>query len=409
MHRARLIPLGLASVMILWTTSFLTQQLAEAYGNAHACPGGTSSWQGTQLGPSAPIVVTGDAQITCPTPQVSIKAGSTRHQVTSSSSQPKNGQPCSEFESSDVAMGPVVNGRRQVSYYNPGTDAVETVTVPDKPLNGIPGYIPSQASVLFASLIMGSATMTIHWELDGTWSTATHSCQGNWRIPANGAKDIGFDVAAVARRGLLTYRTPPSINVEQLVATATAKFRQVYTGGHVASTPPADGQIVHYPSCFTEQGANVAHTVGFSIRDPQVGAGPVLVVNYVVEANIDEVWWDFAEPENPVTVEYGTDPSTPCSAQHTYAHVSADAYDSSQLHHPPPGVAWTFGDVEPAPDMEAVEVWQHVHVSVTAYYQEPDGSQFAVPLGVSGGDDFWLAATPEWVRVYQIEGVPDTQ
>ena len=70
--------------------------------------------------------------------------------------------------------------------------------------------------------------------------------------------------------------------------------------------------------------------------------------------------------------------------------------------------SWTFGNAEPAPDMEAVEAWEHVHFSVTAYYQEPDGTQFAVPLPVNNGaDDFWLAATPEWVRVYQIEGVPD--
>jgi hypothetical protein len=49
------------------------------------------------------------------------------------------------------------------------------------------------------------------------------------------------------------------------------------------------------------------------------------------------------------------------------------------------------------------EAWGHVHFSVTACYQEPDGTQIAVPLRVNNGlDDFWLAATPEWVRVYQI-------
>src|ERR1700758_3225999 len=58
---------------------------ALAYDTAHACPGGTSDWQGTQLGPSAPVVVSGDASITCPTPQVTITAGSTKHEVTSSS------------------------------------------------------------------------------------------------------------------------------------------------------------------------------------------------------------------------------------------------------------------------------------------------------------------------------------
>jgi hypothetical protein len=256
---------------------------------------------------------------------------------------------------------------------------------------------------------MGSASMTIHYELDGTWSTATQSCEGNWTIPAD-AKDYAFPIASVTRRGPLTYQTPPSINVEQLVATATATFRQVYTAGHVASAPPADSQIVHYASCFTELGANVPPSVGFSIRDPQPGAGPVLVVNYVVQATVDETWWDFGEPEDPVTVEQGVNPAAPCSVQHTYSHVSADAYASSTHHHPPRGVLWTFGNAEPAPDMEAVEAWEHVHFSVIAYYQEPDGTQFAVPLPVNNGaDDFWLAATPEWVRVYQIEGVPDSR
>jgi hypothetical protein len=256
---------------------------------------------------------------------------------------------------------------------------------------------------------MGSASMTIHYELDGTWSTARQSCEGNWTIPAD-AKDYAFPIASVTRRGSLTYQTPPSINVEQLVATATATFRQVYTAGQVASTPPADSQIVHYASCFTELGANVPPTVGFSIRDPQLGAGPVLVVNYVVQATVDETWWDFGEPENPVTVQQGVNPSTPCAVQHTYSHVSADTYGSNDIHHPPPGVVWTFGNAEPASDMEAVEAWEHVHFSVTAYYQEPDGTQFAVPLPVNNGaDDFWLAATPEWVRVYQIEGVPDNR
>ena len=56
---------------------------------------------------------------------------------------------------------------------------------------GIPGFIPPAASVLYASLIMGSADMTIHFELDGTWSTATQSCEGNWTIPAD-AKDYAF-------------------------------------------------------------------------------------------------------------------------------------------------------------------------------------------------------------------------
>jgi hypothetical protein len=46
--------------------------------------------------------------------------------------------------------------------------------------------------------------------------------------------------------------------------------------------------------------------------------------------------------------------------------------------------------------MEAVEAWGRVHFSVTACYQEPDGTQIAVPLRVNNGlDDFWLATRPE--------------
>src|SRR5580700_521613 len=409
MSRKRLRVATLMIFTVIITSTVSAPTVAKAWGTAPACPGGTAAWGGTQLGPSAPVVVTGDAQITCPTPQVTITAGSTRHRQTSTT-QPQNGQPCYEYEDSKVAIGPVSGGQRPISWYDPGRGSVWTQETPDKPSSGIPGFIPSDASVLDASLIMGSAEMTLHFELDGTWSTATKSCDGIWFIPADGGKDYAFPIGSVTRRAALTYKTPPSISVEQLVASATATFRQVYTGGQVASSPPADSQIVHYASCFSEVGANVPPTVGFSIRDPQPGTGPVLVVNYVVQATVDETWWDFGEPEDPVTVQRGVNPAASCSVQHTYSHVSADAYGSDDIHHPPPGVSWTLGNAEPAPDMEAVEAWEHVHFSVTAYYQEPDGTQFAVPLPVNNGsDDFWLAATPEWVRVYQIEGVPDTR
>src|ERR1700681_1281106 len=87
-----------------------SSQVVEAYGGGHACPGGTAEWGGTQLGPSAPVVVTGDAQITCSIPQVTITAGSTRHRQTSTT-QPQNGQPCYEYESSAVRIGAVGDGR----------------------------------------------------------------------------------------------------------------------------------------------------------------------------------------------------------------------------------------------------------------------------------------------------------
>src|ERR1700694_342309 len=193
-----------------------SSQGVEAYGGGHACPGGTAEWGGTQLGPSAPVVVTGDAQITCPTPQVTITAGSTRARQTSTT-QPQNGQPCYEYESSAVAIGPVVSGQRAVSWYDPGLQRIWTADVPDKPTSGIPGFIPPAASVLYASLIMGSADMTIHFELDGIWSATTRSCVGPWFLPAHGGKDYAFPIASVTRRASLTYQTPSSFNVEQLV------------------------------------------------------------------------------------------------------------------------------------------------------------------------------------------------
>ena len=247
----------------------------------------------------------------CPTPQVTITAGSTGHRQTSTT-QPQNGQPCYEYGDSNVAIGPVSGGQRPVSWYDPGRGSVWTEDIPDKPLSGIPGFIPPDASVLYASLIMGSADMTLHFELDGIWSTATKSCDGIWFIPADGGKDYAFPIGSVTRRAALTYQTPPSINVERLVATATATFRQVYTAGQVASSPPADSQVVHYTSCFSEVGASVPPTVGFSIRDPQPGTGRVLVVNYVVQATVDETWWDFGEPEDPVTVQHGVNSAAPC-------------------------------------------------------------------------------------------------
>ena len=88
---------------------------------------------------------------------MTITAGSTRHRQTSTT-QPQNGQPCYEYENSKVAIGPVVGGQRPVSWYDPGRGSVWTEEIPDKPTSGIPGFIPPDASVLYASLIMGSAT-----------------------------------------------------------------------------------------------------------------------------------------------------------------------------------------------------------------------------------------------------------
>src|ERR1700730_18552291 len=111
--RLRVATLTIFAVIITSTVSAAT--VAKAWGTAPACPGGTAEWGGTQLGPSAPVVVTGDAQITCPTPQVTITAGSTRHRQTATT-QAQNGQPCYEYEDSNIAIGPVSSGQRTVSW-----------------------------------------------------------------------------------------------------------------------------------------------------------------------------------------------------------------------------------------------------------------------------------------------------
>ncbi len=404
-----------AFALLLGMLAYTPPTIAHAFSQADACPGGTADWRGTQVGPSAPVVVTGDADITCPRPQVTVTVGSTAH--SSSRYTPlQDGQPCYEYENSDVMLGPGVSGSRSISWWDPQGGKPITASVADAPNLGdyYRHVVPAQASVLYASAIMGSGGMVIHYELDGTWAAATQQCKGSWYVPADtrfcasaGPCDFAYHIASVVRRSNLPYSAPAAINVGQLIDQAGIKFRQTYTAGQVTSDPPGPGQVVRYPACFREAGANVPPVVGFSIRDPQPGAGPVLVVNYVVRATVDQTWWDFGEPENPTAVQDGAPSPSACAVQHTYEHVSADAYESSHVHHPPPGQTWNFGD-EPGPDMEAVEVWHHVHFSVTAYYEQPDGTQVAAPLASTGSSDFWLAATPEWVRVYQIEGVPFT-
>src|SRR5579863_8996331 len=145
MSRKTLRVATLTMFTVIITSTVSAPPVAKAWGTAPACPGGTAAWSGTQLGPSAPVVLTGDAQITCSTPQVTITAGSTRHRQTSTT-QPQNGQPCYEYESSAVAIGAVVGGQRAVSWFDPGLNRIWTTDIPDKPTSGIPGFIPPAAS-----------------------------------------------------------------------------------------------------------------------------------------------------------------------------------------------------------------------------------------------------------------------
>jgi hypothetical protein len=318
-----------------------------------------------------------------------------------------------------IAIGPLVGRSRPVSWYQYPTDpgpsnrpgTVVTFNAPDDPSpDGRPldVYTADLGTAWNSSELMGSNTLHFQWRYDGTWQSGV--CQGGRWYVLSGARCIGsacWPVVQFTRRAPLTFTSLGSPLASSLVNTVRRQLIAEYRGGAVTSQPPPPGQVVQYPSCFSETGSVIPPSLLFSIRVPQPGTGPVLVVNYIVEATVDETWWDFGERENATAITVGDSGGGACAVPHTYQHVSADAYGSSHIHHPPPGETWTFGG-EPGPDMEAVEAWHHVHFGVTAYFEQPDGSQVAVPLAANGASDFWLAATPEWVRVYQIEGVPYT-
>ncbi|MGH7748166.1 MAG: hypothetical protein ACREQ5_25910, partial [Candidatus Dormibacteria bacterium] len=393
---------GIAEPDVVWAN----------YGSS-VCPGGAAPWTGTQVAPGAPVVISSEQQLTCPPPQATLHGGSTTHRVAWSRGV-QNGQPCSQREESYVSIGPVtpgtfggstVNGvaapgHRAATWYDPSATPSGTTTeeIPDGPAAFNPGVqVVAKDNLWTASASMGSAEMYVTYRLEGTYAGGT--CAGTWQlVDPPLCNSVGcYPHTNLVQRAPLPFTPPPGAAVQHLLALAKARFQQLYSGGQVASVPSDPKALVVFSSsCFTEAGARVPSAVGFSMRNPQAGDGPVLVVNYVVQATTDEVWWDFAEPENPTTQQSGVDPSQPCAVQHTYQHVSADAYGSNHLHHPPRRVAWTFGDAEPSCDMEAVEVWQHVHFGVTAYYTQTDGSQHAVPLPVDAGNDAWIAGTPEW-------------
>jgi hypothetical protein len=394
-----------------------------AFSGGEVCPGGVAPWTGTIVGAGqVEQASTQDPQ--CATPQVTTTTGSTGHAVTQPPQQSlQDGASCSEALNADEHLGPVAAAKRSLSWWDPnrggGAGAVATAEIDDQPFG--PGSFnfvaPAGSGVpsIFASAVMGNGVLTVHWFLSGRWSAATQQCQGTWTVPADapfctgaGTCDPAVHVAAFTPTGNLPTPSAPPPIVDGVVNTVKQHLAATYVGGQVTSQAIAQGLVVQYPECFQVSNASLPQQVAFSVKVPQPGTGRVLVVNYVVSAVVDQVWWDFGEPENPTTVQQGVDPSTSCSVQHTYRHVSADAYGSATAHHPPPGEKWSWGDVAPAADEEAVASWQHVHFSVIGYYQQPDGTQYAIPLPVNGADDVWIASQPEWVRVNQIEGIPFT-
>lgn len=379
-------------------------------GASAVCPGGSAPWQGTQAAPGTPVDIQSEQQITCHEPQVTVTTGSSSH--SSPSGGPPNGTACTQQMTSAVQVGPVVTGSRSVSYYDPNQATVVTQTIPDAPSDA--GYTPVQytsnlASLWGASEYMGSYDMRVPWTLDGTVQAGT--CSGKWR-PDNGTRCPGscYPVPTPTLRSPLVFQPPPVATLQPLIASVKARFFSQYGGGQTVAQwadggySPQTGLIVRKPACFWEQGSTVPPTARYGMTSPQQGAGPALVVTYVVRAITDELWWDFGDGQT--LQQAATDPTASCAVQHTYYHVSADIYGSGTNHQPPPGLAWSGGR-EPQSDMQAVDLWRHVHFTVTAYYQQTDGSQVAVPLSVGPEADFWIASSPLWVRVYQAVGEPE--
>ena len=407
--RASVALLTFAGSLYAWTAPALAN-LGGDGGASAVCPGGSAPWEGTQVAPGTPVDIQSEQQVTCHEPQVTVTTGSSSH--SSPSGGPPNGTACTEHMTSAVQIGPVAKDTRTVAYYDPNKATVVTQTIPDAPSDT--GYTPAQYTSNLESLwgtseFMGSYDMSIPWILNGTFQAG--ACTGQW-TPENGTRCPGtcYPVPTPTLRAPLAFVAPPPSALQPLIQSVKARFFSQYVGGQVVAQwadggyVPQTGLIVRKPTCFWEQGSTIPPTARFGMTSPQPGTGPALVVTYVVRAITDELWWDFGDGQT--LQQPGTDPATPCTAKQTYYHVSADAYGSGANHQPPPGVAWT-GGTEAQLDMQAVDLWRHVHFTVTAYYQQTDGSQVAVPLSVGPQADFWIASTPLWVRVYQAVGVPE--
>jgi hypothetical protein len=376
---------------------------------SHVCA--SPGWSGTLLEPRVAVV---HGAASCYAPQVTSSVGNHTHHQRGFLQPSQNGTPCTESATSEVELGPLHGTSRTIAYYDPNTDATATQTVPDDPSDA--GYIPATytenlQSLWNASAQTGSNVAYVPWQRQGAY--AGSRCTGGRWVPSAGercpkSQSTGcYPIPTLVTRDPLPFTPPPPSALSSLVQRAKANFQQTYDGGHVVSQwasggyIPQDGEVVRNPVCFWVQGSNVPADQRFSMVVPQPGSGPVLVVNYVVSAVTDDVWWDYGDGTSEELA--GASPETQCVAEHTYYHISADAYGSNHRHTPPPGVVWPFGDREPERDMQAVAVWRHMHLAVTAYYQQTNGDDVAVPIPVANQADFWLASQPEWVVVFQIE------
>jgi hypothetical protein len=415
MKRLATAALVIGAVCALWPTA-ARADIGGGPTGSNVCPGGTAGWTGTRTAPTT-YTVTSSADIQCYSPQVNVTAGDTQHSYSYGSPQPTG--PCSATATSRMSIGPLLGGKRVVSYWDPNSQTVTSTSVSDTAAAGAQNGFFTDAPtlpVLFAAWWMGSDAGTIPWKTkDATWVNGV--CTGTWEQSLPGS--CGYvgpvsyqcsDTAAVAPVLPLTFTQPPPVTVAPLLAQAEAQVKQELSGGQVTSefasgsVVPKHGLIVRVPVCFWAQGATLDTTKSFGLVDPQLGPGRALVVNYVASASEDQTWWDFGDGSS--ATQTGVDPTQQCAVTHTYYRVSADAYGSLHNHTSPAGQTYPFPDAEPGPDQEAVVVWHHIHFSLSAYYVQSDGSQVKVDLPGVGGTDFWVPSQPEWVKVQQIESVP---
>jgi hypothetical protein len=417
--------------LVVATASLLGMSMAFLpMGRAFAESGGAGSgslgcepeqqWDGTQTSVQVLQVSGAVSYVPCPQPQVNDQAGGTTY--TTSFTPPPDGSPCHEQIWSDVWMGDLRAGHWTVRYYDPnahgGSGDVVSATVPDNP-----DYFPIGSitnSLGDAAELMGSDELKVPWAMRGTyeggvcrpnsqgWITAAGSCN-----PWDSSFAVQDCFVFPFPRGNLTYTPPASATFTPYLQNVAANMRATYHTGLVTTTwadggqstiSPGIGQaIVRYPECYAETGGNLGAPHYWEVLIPQPNTGPALVVDYVVSASVDETWWDFGDGQYQVVAGGGSEPN--CFVESTYFHVSADIYGSENDHTNPPGETWSFGS-EPHKDMEAVEAWHHVAVTVTAYWREPDGSTRQQSIPVPPGTDFWLADTPEWQTVGQFESIP---
>ena len=396
------------------------------------------SWTGTQTNVKTYDVSGTVAQAPCPQPQVNGSAGSTAHTTAGlPTTPPPDGTACHESLIANVSLSDLHNGAWQVQYFDPNDNQVVSATVgdgpgwPNWPLTGQQLTATSWALGYSAAEMGSRLSPHVAWVMDGTYQGGqcipdangwtdlgrTHQCDPPGYAAPTGAGFPNECLVIGETLGALPYVAPSFASLNAYVPGFLDNLRARWQTGAVQTSwlyggqsvvGPGLGQsIVRYPVCFVTSGGNLPQTFTEEVLIPQPNQGPALVVDYVINASVDETVWDYGDGQTD-TLRGPTALAQGCpAAQHTYFHVSADEYGSHLKHWLPPGVStWPFAD-EPHGDMEAAVAWHHIGVSVTALAREPDGSTLSQSVAVPPDvNSIWLASTPEWQTVGQFESVP---